>query len=114
MNSSNKPALLVLAASHYQCDAIRTAQRLGYRVITTDNRPDNPGHRIADRCFDVDTTDRAGVLAIARAEKIAGVLAPCTDVAMPTAACVAEALGLRGPSVASTYRLCHSDRRLCL
>ncbi len=106
MNSSNKPTLLVLAASHYQCETIRTAQRLGYRVVTTDNRPDNPGHRLADRSYEVDTTDRAGVLAIARAEKIAGVLAPCTDVAMPTAADVAGALGLRGPSVASTATAC--------
>ncbi len=106
MNSSNKPTLLVLAASHYQCETIRTAQRLGYRVVTTDNRPDNPGHRLADRSYDVDTTDRGGVLAIAQAEKIAGVLAPCTDVAMPTAASVAEALGLRGPSVTSTTIAC--------
>ena len=106
MNSSNKPTLLILAASHYQCEAIRTARRLGYRVVTTDNRPDNPGHRLADACHQVDTTDRAGVLAIARAEEIAGVLAPCTDVAMPTAAYVAGALRLRGPSVASTTTAC--------
>jgi hypothetical protein len=34
--------LLVLAASMYQIPAIETAKRLGYRVITTDNVPDNP------------------------------------------------------------------------
>jgi biotin carboxylase len=106
VNSSSKKTLLVLAASYYQCEAIRTAQRLGYRVVTTDNRPENPGHRLADCSYSVDTTDRAGVLEIARGEGLAGVLAPCTDVAMPTAAYVAGALGLRGPSVASTATAC--------
>ena len=110
MSNSTRKTLLILAASHYQCAAIRAAQALGYRVVTTDNRPDNPGHRLAERSYGVDTTDVAGVLAVARAERIAGVLAPCTDVAMPAAASVAEALGLRGPSVASTAIACDKLR----
>jgi biotin carboxylase len=110
VSNSSKQTLLILAASHYQCDAIRAARALGYRVVTTDNRPDNPGHRLADRSYDVDTTDRDGVLAIARTEKIAGVLAPCTDVAMPTAAFVAAAFGLRGPSTESAAIACDKIR----
>ncbi len=106
MSNSTSQTLLILAASHYQCAAIRAAQALGYRVVTTDNRPENPGHRLADRSYDIDTTDRDRVLAIARAEIIAGVLAPCTDVAMPTAAHVAAELGLRGASVESTTIAC--------
>lgn len=90
--------LLVLAASTYQLDTIRTAKRLGYRVITTDNRPENPGHALADRAYNADTTDVRAVLQIARAEKIDGVISPCTDVAVPTAADVAHELGLVGVS----------------
>ncbi len=88
--------LLVLAASNYQLDTIRTAKRLGYRVITTDNVPGNPGHALADHSFDVSTTDVSGVLQLARREGIDGVIAPCTDIATYTAAVVAEALGLPG------------------
>ena len=88
--------ILVLAASTYQLDAIRTAKRLGYRVITTDNIPDNPGHVLADRSFAADTTDSKAVAAIARAECISGIISPCTDVAVPTAAHVAAELGLPG------------------
>jgi biotin carboxylase len=110
VSNSTSKTLLILAASHYQCAAIRAARALGYRVVTTDNRPENPGHRLADRSYDVDTTNCSGVLAVARAEQISGVLAPCTDVAMPAAASVAETLGLRGPSVASTIIACDKLR----
>jgi biotin carboxylase len=92
-------SLLVLAASRYQLEAIRKAQELGIRVITTDNTPSNPGHRLADRSYTVDTTDRERVLDLARQERIDGIIAPATDVALPTAAYVAGALGLPGPSV---------------
>jgi len=89
--------LLVLAASTYQLPVIRTAQRLGWRVITTDNNPRNPGHSISDVSYTVDTTDRDGVLSIARTERISGVISPGTDIAVTTAAYVAEELGLAGP-----------------
>ncbi len=92
----NGKTILILAASYYQLDAIRTARRLGYRVITTDNVPSNPGHALADVHYDADTTDGKAVLAIARRERIDGVIAAGTDVALPTAAFVAEKLGLVG------------------
>ena len=91
--------LLVLAASAYQVPTIRTAKALGYRVVTTDNVPANPGHALADACFGVDTTHRDDVLALARAERVDGVIAPGTDVAVETAAFVAEQLGLPGPGL---------------
>src|SRR5690606_9005985 len=90
--------LLVLAASRYQVEAIKAAKRLGLRVVSCDNKPDNPGHLLADRCYQVDTTDMAGILEVAKAEKIDGIIAPCTDVALPTAAYVAEKYNLIAPS----------------
>ena len=99
-------SLLVLAASREQVDAIRTAIRLGYRVVTVDNIPSNPGHSIANASFDVDTRDIDGVLAVARKERVAGLLAFATDVAVPTAAAVANALGLRGVPPSATSVLC--------
>jgi biotin carboxylase len=89
---------MVLAASIYQVPAIEAAKKLGYRVITTDNVPSNPGHALADDCHVVDTTDLPGVLALAEAERIDGIISPGTDVAVETAAFVAERLGLPGPS----------------
>ena len=90
--------LLVLSASYYQLDAIRAARRLGYRVLTADNRPENLGHKLADQAFSIDTTDKDSILALAKGERIDGVIAPATDVAVPTVAYVSEQLGLPGPS----------------
>lgn len=97
----SKGALLVLGASVYQLEVIRKAKELGFDVVTTDNVPDNPGHRLADQSFGVDTTDSARVLELARTIRPRGVIAPCTDVAVTTCAVVAEALGLRGVPPAS-------------
>jgi biotin carboxylase len=104
------PTLLVLAASSYQLRTIETAKRLGYRVVTTDNRPGNPGHVLADRAYSTDTTNLEGVLAIALGERIDGVIAPCTDVAVPTAAYVASKLRLPGPPHESALIVCDKAR----
>ncbi len=91
--------LLVLAASLYQLDTIQRAKELGFRVITLDNRPQNPGHVLAAKSYIVDTTDREAVLSVARQERIDGIIAPCTDVAVPTAAYVARSMKLTGVPV---------------
>lgn len=105
-NSGNRKTLLVLGASRYQMDAIRAARRIGYRVVTTDNVPANPGHALADAHYAVDTTDREAALEIAVRERINGVIAPCTDVAVPTAAHIAERLDLPGPPLKSAEIVC--------
>ncbi len=99
--------LLVLAASRYQVPVIQTAKRLGYRVVTTDNVPSNPGHALADKWYSADTTDKEAVLDIARRERASGIIAACTDVAVPTAAYVAGQLGLRGVPLASAEVVCN-------
>jgi len=103
----SEKTLLVLAASHYQVPVIEQARRSGFRIITTDNIPENPGHRLADRCYNVDTTDRHSVLSICRKEKVAGVISACTDVAVPTAAYIASNMGLPGVPVESAEICCY-------
>jgi biotin carboxylase len=98
--------LLILAASLYQVPFIQRARSLGFRVITLDNTPGNPGHALADHSYIVDTTDIAGVLAVAEKEHVRGVLAACTDVALFSAAAVAKTLGLPGPPPAVVETVC--------
>ncbi len=73
------------------------------RVAVADNVPDNPAHALADASYLVSTTDVSAIEAVARGERIAAILAPCTDVAVSTAAVVAERLGLPGvaPEIAA-------------
>lgn len=99
-------SLLVLAASLYQMPFIQRAKSLGYRVITLDNVPDNPGHALADQAYNVDTMDISGVVAVAQKERVTGVLAACTDVALFAAAAVAETMGLPGPSRVAVETVC--------
>lgn len=105
-----RQTLLVLAASQYQVDAIQTARRMGYRVVTTDNQPSNPGHALADVSYSADVTDRERVLAIAAQEQVTGILAFATDVAVPTRAFVAERLDLPGPPLHAAETVCDKVR----
>lgn len=89
----------MLGASAPQVVAIERAKARGLRVITADNRPDNPGHRLADVSVDVSTTDTAAILEVARDHAVDGVLAYATDPAALTAAVVQDALGLPGDRV---------------
>ena len=88
--------LLVLGAARYQLDVIREAQRRGLRVVVADNIATNPGHRLADASYVVTTSDVDAIERVARSESVQGIVAPCTDVAVPTAAIVAARLGLPG------------------
>jgi biotin carboxylase len=86
----------MLGGSHIQVHAIEQAIAFGLRVVTCDNRPDNPGHRLAHEYHEVSTTDLGGVLALAERLGVDGVLAYASDPAALTAAYVAERLGLPG------------------
>lgn len=92
-----KKTILILAASQYQLPIIKKALSLNCRVLTSDNRPDNPGHALAHQSFNIDTTDVDGISELARSQRIDGILAPATDVAVISAAKAARALGLPGP-----------------
>ncbi len=88
--------VLFLGASHQQLAPIQYSKKAGYRIVTCDNRPDNPGHRLADEYFNVSTADFEGVLDVARKTRIDGVVCYASDVSAPTAAYVSEKLGLPG------------------
>ena len=96
--------LLMLGGSDIQVHAIQRAVDMGLRVITCDNRPDNPGHAFAHEYHEVSTTDLDGVLALARSLGIDGVLAYASDPAALTAAYVADRMGLPGDPLEAVRR----------
>lgn len=102
--------ILLLGGSAQQVVAIKTAKRLGYYTILCDFLSDNPGQYEADKFFLVSTTDKNAVLKVAIEENIDGVLAYASDPAAPTAAYVAEELGLPGSPYNSVEILCNKDR----
>lgn len=86
--------LLMLGGSLYQTYAIKAAVEMGYYVITCDYLPENPGHKFAHEYYNVSTTDKDAVLQLAEQLKVDGIVAYASDPAAPTAAYVAEKLGL--------------------
>ena len=105
-----KKKILLLGGSAQQIVAIETARRLGYSTVLCDYLPDNPGQYYADKFYQVSTTDKAAILEIAREEQIHGIVAYASDPAAPTAAFVAEQLGLPGNPAESVDILCNKDR----
>lgn len=102
--------ILLLGGSAQQVIAIETAKRLGYHTVLCDYLPDNPGQYVSDKFYLVSTTDKDAVLEVAKKENINGVLAYASDPAAPTAAYVAEKLGLPGNPYESVEILCNKDK----
>lgn len=103
------PVVLFLGASPTQLAPIRYAKQRGYRVVTCDNRPENPGHTLADASISLSTTDLEGVLKECRSLGVDGIVAYASDVAAPTAAYVSQELGLAGNPYESVRILTEKD-----
>lgn len=101
--------MLFLGGIMQQIPAIKRARELGYYVVTCDYLPDNPGHKYANEYHNVSTTDLDGVLALAKELQIDGIVAYASDPAAPTAAYVAEKMGLPGNPYESVKLLTEKD-----
>lgn len=101
--------IMLLGGSAQQVIAIETAKRLGYDTVLCDYLPDNPGQYHSDKFYQVSTTDKRAVLDVARRENIHGILAYASDPAAPTAAYVAEQMGLPGSPYNAVETLCNKD-----
>lgn len=101
--------VLMLGGAMQQIPAIKKAKELGNYVITCDYLPSNPGHKYADEYYNVSTTDLEGVLALAQKLQIDGIVAYASDPAAPTAAYVAEKMGLPGNPYESVKLLTEKD-----
>ena len=85
----------MLGGSNFQVPSIITAKNEGHYVITCDYLPENPGHKYSDEYHNVSTTNFDAVLQLAEKLNIDGIVAYASDPAAPTAAYVAEKLGLK-------------------
>lgn len=99
----------MLGGSMQQIPAIVQAKEKGLYTITCDYLPENPGHKYSDEFHNVSTTDKEAVLELARKLNIDGIVAYASDPAAPTAAYVAEELGLPGNPYESVEILTQKD-----
>lgn len=101
--------VLMLGGSYFQIPAIRKAVEMGYYVITCDYLPTNPGHRFSHEYYNVSTTDKEAVLALAREKSVDGVVCYASDPAAPTAAYVCEKMGFPTSPYRSVEILSNKD-----
>ena len=101
--------LLLLGGSSQQVTAINKAKQLGYYTILCDFLEDNPGQYEADKFYLVSTTDKDAVLEVARKENVNGIVAYSSDPAAPTAAYVAEKMGLPGVPYKVAEAFCNKN-----
>ena len=103
--------LLILGGSHAEIPLIKAGKDLGFRVVTSGNRPSDLGHPYADEYRLADFSNREEVLALARELEVDAICSACNDFAAISAAYVAEKLGLPGhDSCEVTTLLHHKDR----
>lgn len=80
---------------------------MGLRIVAIDRNPEAPGMKLADVAVPIDTRDEVGAVAVARRERVEGVLTLCTDFPVRTVAAIAYALGLPGPDPEVAMRATH-------
>lgn len=102
--------LMILGASIYQVPLIRTARRMGLSTIVASIPGDYPGFSDADKVYFINTTDKEGILQVAKAEGISGICTSGTDVAVATIGYVNEKMGLAGVSEDAAVKACDKYR----
>lgn len=86
--------LMCLGGNYFQMSAVLAAKKLGIYVIDVDYLPENPAHEYADEYYNISITEKEKILELARHLEIDGILSYASDVGAPTAAYVAERMGL--------------------
>lgn len=94
--------IMILGGGYYQTPLIKRSVELGYHTVVCGIQGNYPGYSKADKWIDVDTFDKEACLAVARNEKIDGVIVCGTDAVMPTIGYIVDNLNLPGPSYRST------------
>lgn len=101
--------IMLLGGNYFQMTATKAAKELGHYVISVDYLPDNPAHKLADEYHNVSTVDKEAVLKLAQELNIDGIVSYASDVSAPTAAYVAEQMGLPTNPYKSVMILTHKD-----
>lgn len=105
--SEAKKRVLMLNASHNDERLIRALKKLGCYVITTGNRPELPGHRMADEYVYGDYTDLNAMYDVAVRLQIDAVCPCCNDFGVTTAAYLSEKMGFQGQDSYETTLTLH-------
>lgn len=86
--------LLILGGNPETSSLVEIANNMGIQTIVSSARHTDPAKQIAWKAYDVDGMDVPGLVALAREEKVNGVLVGVADILVPAYCKVCEALAL--------------------
>lgn len=108
--------VILLNAGHTEIPIINELKKMGLYVVTSGNRPEFPGHKLADRYIQADYSDKEAILKIVQTENIDGIISCAYDLGLVTAAYVAERMGWKGHDTYENTCLLHQKdlfKQLC-
>lgn len=103
--------VLLLNASYNDERIIFALRKLGCYIITTGNRPELLGHKLADEYVYGDYTNLEEMLALAIEKKVDAVMPCVNDFGVKTAAYVSEKLGFKGQDTYENVLIMHDKDR---
>lgn len=103
----NKKKLLIAGAGYADIPLIKSAQDLGFYVITSGNNPEDLGHKESNETCLADFSDPEAMLNIAKNLDINAICSCANDFSAISSAYVAEKLGLPGHDSYQTTKLIH-------
>ena len=86
--------LLILGGNPETSSLVEIANNMGIQTIVSSARHTDPAKQVAWKAYDVDGMDVPGLVALAREEKVNGVLVGVADILVPAYCKVCEALDL--------------------
>ena len=109
MNSPKR--VLLLNGSHNEERLIKALKELGCYVITTGNRPELDGHKLADEYVFGDNSNPEAIYELATRMNVDAICPACSDCSVVSAAYAAEKMGLPGhDSYEASVALHHKDK----
>ncbi|RLA20873.1 MAG: phosphoribosylglycinamide synthetase [Gammaproteobacteria bacterium] len=103
----NRKKLLIAGGGYADIPLIKSAQKLGFHVITSGNNPDDLGHKESDETCLADFSDPEAMLSVAKDLKVDAICSCANDFSAISSAYVAEQLGLPGHDSYETTKLLH-------
>lgn len=106
MNSPTEKKILILSGIAHMVNVVETAKKMGFYTIVTDKAAGSPAKAVADKYYDVSTSDIERLAEIAEAEGIDGVFNGFDDLNTWNALALCERLNL-------PYYATHEQLKIC-
>lgn len=102
-----KKRLLLLSAKKFDVQFVLAAQNMGYYVITTGNKSDQPAHMYADEYYPANYMDLEQMADVANKLGIDAICQGCTDACAITASYIGEKINIKGHDTLENTMIIH-------